>query len=97
MTERQITGIWFIITGVLLLSMWLSPHLITSWYLVEGNSLLRAENTAALTDEHLYSIGLAVTMAVQLFSLSGIPFLVTGVSQFIIGMPRKKLKKSNKR
>jgi hypothetical protein len=42
----------------------------------------------------MYSVGLAVTMATQLSSLLGIPLLVTGAFQLIIGTLHRKIKRT---
>lgn len=92
MTDRQQTGIWFTITGILLLSLWVFSYAIVN-YLFDINLL--ALNGDSLSDEHLYTFGASCIAALQLASLTGIPLLITGIAQTITG--RKKAKKSSKK
>lgn len=92
MTERQKTGVWFIVTGVLLLSLWIFSYAIVNLVIDSGLFSLKSNN---LTDEQLYVIGAAGVFAVQLASATGIPLLITGLAQIIIG--RQKTKKNSKK
>lgn len=93
MTERQQTGLWFILTGFILLSLWIFAFPIVHWSIDSG--FLVIQNSPALTDEQRYVVGASGVVALELVSLTGIPFLITGLAQFIVGAPksRKKAKK----
>lgn len=93
MTERQQTGLWFILTGFILLSLWTSAFAIVNWSIDSG--FLFIQNSHELTDEQRYVVGASGVAALELISLTGIPFLITGLAQLIVGAPksRKKAKK----
>ncbi len=82
MTERQKTGIWFVITGVLLLSLWTVAYAIVNWSIESGFAAINMDN---FSDEHKYILGASGVVALQLASLTGIPFVITGVAQIITG------------
>ncbi len=85
MTERQQTGVWFVITGILLLSFKLLAFALTDWAILSGFLSLPEE---VFTTDQRYTLGGASVVSLQLISLAGIPFLLTGLAQIVIG--RKK-------
>lgn len=89
-TDRQQTGIWFAVVGVLLLSFWFLSFSIVNWAIGTGYLSLPEAN---FTDEQLYVIGGASVASVQFASLLGIPFIFVGLAQVATGF--KKSKKNN--
>lgn len=92
MAERQQTGLWFIVTGILILSFWFFAYHIVNWSI---NSEFLALDTNKFSDDQQYTIGASAVVTVKLISLIGIPFLITGIAQILGGM--KKAKKSPKK
>ncbi len=90
MTDRQQTGVWFVITGVLLLSLWVFSYVIVNWAINSGFVSL-----TGLSDEQSHVVGASGVAALQLISLTGIPFVITGLAQIFIGS--KQTKRSTKR
>lgn len=90
MTERQQTGVWFMITGLLLLSLWIFAYKIMNWF-IDFNLLNLNEKN--LTEDQLYVIGASGVVSLCLASVTGIPLLITGLAQFIIGKQTKKNRK----
>lgn len=91
MTERQQTGIWFVITGILLLSLWIFAYAIANWSIDSG---FITANTNTFSDDQKFVLGASGVVALQLVSLTGIPFVITGVIQILVGA---KTTKSNKK
>lgn len=95
MSDRQQTGVWFVITGILLLSFWVFAYAIVNWWLTSSLFILNASNFSA---EQLYIIGASGVVAVQLMSLTGVPFVITGLAQIVAGAQKAdKTKKSKKK
>lgn len=92
MTDRQQTGVWFIITGILLLSLWILSYTIVNWSITSGFFAL---NTSNFSNDQLYVIGASGVVALQLTSLTGVPLVITGLAQVITGA--QKAKKSSKK
>lgn len=92
MTERQKTGVWFIITGILLLSFWIFAYAIVNWSIESGFAAINMDN---FTDEQKYILGASGVVAIQFMSLAGLPFITIGIAQIIFGA--QKAKKSNKK
>jgi hypothetical protein len=92
MTQRQQTGVWFIVTGILLLSLWVFAYAIINSLFSSGLILL---DESKFTDESIYLIGASGVVSLQLASLTGVPFLITGLAQLITG--KQTSKKSNKK
>lgn len=93
MTERQKTGVWFVITGVLLLSLWCFAYAIVNSSINSGLTILDSSN---FTDEQGYVIGAAGVASLQFASLTGVPLIVTGLAQIITGTQKAKKKSSKK-
>lgn len=94
MTDRQTTGLWFIVTGILLLSLWLFAFAIVNLSIDVG---FAAVNSSSFSDEQQYLLGAAGVVALQFVSLTGIPVIITGVAQMISGAPKAKKKHSAKK
>ena len=96
MTERQKTGLWFIITGLLVLSGWFFSYGVVSFMTdSEIGALGDAMNNAGMTDRELYVLGVANVVAMQSISLVGVPLVIAGAAQMALGrtVPKKKSKK----
>lgn len=93
MTERQKTGIWFVVTGALLLSIWTFSYAITNWSIDSGFTSITMHN---FSDEQKYILGASGVVALQLISLTGIPFVIAGVAQILIGARTAKKVVKNK-
>ncbi len=87
MTERQQTGLWFIITGILLLSLSVLASSIASWAISSGFIL---SNVSSFSNEQSILLGASAVVAIQLVSLTGVPFLITGLAQIVFGAKGKK-------
>jgi hypothetical protein len=94
MTYRQQTGLWFFISGVLILSLWVLAYPVTNWAYDLG---LLSFKYGVFTNEQLFLLGGAGVVSLRMASLTGIPFLITGLAQIIIGIDKKKTKKKNKK
>jgi len=92
MTDRQQTGIWFIIVGIALLSLWTLSYAIVNWAVEVNFTSINMHN---FSDEQKYILGASGVVALQLISLTGAPFVMAGVAQIIIGRP--KTKKANRK
>ncbi len=88
LTERQQTGVWFLITGIFLLSFWFFSYSIVNWS--SDLFVSTIDNTTPLSNDQLFAAGVAAVFAVQLMALTGIPFIITGISQIIIGAQKTK-------
>ncbi|MBP9667641.1 hypothetical protein KBD87_02440 [Candidatus Saccharibacteria bacterium] len=91
LTDRQQTGVWFIITGVLLVSFYVFSYAIVNWMISFGLFMPNSH----FSEEQLYAMGGSSVVAMQLVSLTGIPFLLTGVAQVVLG--KQKATKSSRK
>ncbi len=82
MTDRQQTGIWFVITGVLLLSLSIFASSIVNWAISSGFIL---SNTNNFSNEQSLVLGGSALVAIKLISLSGLPLVITGLAQIVTG------------
>lgn len=90
MTDRQITGVWFIITGLLLLSFWVTSYAIVNWAITSG--FVSLVNNASFTNDQKFVLGASSVVSLQYVSLTGVPFLLTGLVQVITGASKSKKK-----
>ena len=88
-TDRQITGLWFIITGLLLLSLSFFSYAIVNWAISSGFTIV---NTANFTNDQKFILGASGVVSLQYASLTGIPLLMTGLAQVIMGTSKSKKK-----
>jgi predicted phage tail protein len=94
MTDRQKTGVWFVVTGILLLSIWIFSDAIVNT-MINAMPDLFAPGTRYFTNEQQYVIGASGVFALRLTSVTGIPLIITGLAQIITGM--QKAKKSSRK
>lgn len=92
MTERQQTGVWFVVTRLLLLSLWFLSYAIIS-AMINLGYFTNVFNISNLTNEQQFALGYSATLSVQLISFTGIPFLITGIAQILSGVKKKASKK----
>lgn len=90
MTERQQTGLWFIATGLLLLSLWIFAYAIVNWSIDSG--LFFGLHAADFTNEQRYMIGVSGVVSIEMVSLAGVPLVITGAIQYFTGAPTSKKK-----
>lgn len=93
MSDRQQTGVWFIVTGVLLLSLWILSYPIANWSI---DSHFFPFHTEGFSNEQQYILGGSAVIGLQLTSLTGIPLVLTGLAQIIVGKNKDRKKNSKK-
>lgn len=94
MTERQKTGVWSIVVGALLLLIWVLSYAIQN-VLIDSKFL--AISTWNLSDEQRYVLGASSVVTLQLISLTGIPFILVGIAQVLLGAQKNPKKKNSAR
>lgn len=87
MTDRQQTGIWFVTAGVLLLSFSIFASSIVNWAISSGFIL---SGVSGFSDAQSLVLGASAVEAIKLISLTGVPFLITGLAQIVLGAKKSK-------
>ncbi len=93
MTERQQTGAWFVITGVFILLFWFFAYPIAQWAIDSG---VFSVAETSFNDEQLYVLGASSVVTIQLASLVGIPFIITGLVQLLVETKKSTKTKTKK-